>query len=199
MENTKEKIKLKLKQLSKKQRENIYNNYMIYDFHKSEVKPFETIEKLVERGNYVCVGCYEDTDFLGYAYFVKSDTTNNLLLDYFAVNEQYRSKGLGSKIILTMKEQLSGEYSSLLGEVENPEFANDDNDKLTRERRIAFYLKNGFKVSNVKCRVSVDNYVMINLGLDKELNDKEIYDEMNELYNIIFGEAFFKNHISVSI
>lgn len=190
---------MKLKQLSKKQRENIYNNYMIYDFHKSEVKPFETIEKLVERGNYMCFGCYEDIDFLGYAYFVKSDNTNNLLLDYFAVNKQYRSKGLGSKIILTMKEQLTGKYSSLLGEVENPEFANDDNDKLTRERRIAFYLKNGFKVSNVKCRVSVDSYVMINLGLDKELNDKEISEEMNELYNIVFGEEFFKKHIRISI
>ena len=190
---------MKTEQLSEQQRISIYNNYLVHDFHKSEVKPLKTIENLVEKGNYVCLGFYEDTDFLGYAYFVKSDTTNNLLLDYFAVNEQYRAKGLGSKIISTMKKQLTGKYSSLLGEVENPEFANDDNDKLTRERRIAFYLKNGFKVSNVKCCVSVDNYVMINLGIDKELNDEEIYEEMNELYNIIFGEEFFKNNISISI
>ena len=190
---------MRIQELSANQRENVYNNYLRVDFHESEVKPLKQIEGLIEKDNYVCYGFFEGEDLLGYTYFVKTKSSNTLLLDYFAVNKQYRSNGLGSKIIKSIKNKLHGKYSLLLGEVENPEFACDDNDKSMRERRIAFYLKNGFKVSNVKSSVLVDDYVIITLNLGKELNDREIYQEMSEIYRVVFGEKFFNDHINILI
>ena len=44
-----------IKELTAKQREEIFFQYMVKHFHKSEIKPFEIIEKLISEGKYVCV------------------------------------------------------------------------------------------------------------------------------------------------
>lgn len=188
---------MKIQKLTKEKRLDIYNNYLIKDFHKSEVKPFDLIEGLVEKDKYACYGFYENEELLGYVYFVKSDFENSLFIDYLAISKEYRSKGFGSRFITTIIENFSEEYSSLIAEVENPEFSIDESDKVNRERRIKFYLKNGFKLSNLKSRVVDDNYVMIQLPLKRELQYKEIYKKMIEIYQTVFGIEFYEKNIDV--
>ena len=169
--------------------------YLINDFHKSEVKPIKLIERLIQEGHYKCYGFYEDENLLGYGYFVK--TEENILMDYLAVIPEYRCKGLGSKFISIIKEEFSEKFSTLLAEVENPKYSLDENDRLNRERRILFYIKNGFKVSNIETCVLEDRYSIISLELSEELNDEEINKEIRKMYISIFGEEFFKKHISL--
>ena len=46
-----------IKELTAKQREEIFFNIWSH-FHKSEIKPFEIIEKLISEGKYVCYGLF---------------------------------------------------------------------------------------------------------------------------------------------
>lgn len=190
---------MKLVELTLKERENIYNKHMLNDFNKSEVKPFNMIERLIKTGNYMCCGFYKESrpdELLGYAYFVK--TKYNILMDYLAVSKDYRGNGYGSKFLTIIYEKFKTEFNTLLAEVENPRFSIDDEDKKCREGRITFYLKNNFNISNIETCVLKDQYKIIQLELNKSLEDIEIEEEMKSIYNIIFDSEFYEKHITVN-
>ncbi len=186
---------MNLKELKSDERLHVYNNYLINDFHKSEVKPLDLIEHLIEEGKYKCYGFYEEQDLLGYAYFVNSK--ESILMDYLAVNAEHRCRGLGSKFISVINEEFSKDYATLLSEVENPKYALDETDRCNRERRISFYMKNNFELTNIETRVLEDEYMIIKFKLNRELNIDEINREINAIYETIFGEEFFNKHIDI--
>lgn len=186
-----------LKELLKVERADVYNEHMLEDFHESEVKPLDMIEDLIENGHYKSYGFFEDKELLGYAYFIKAK--ESILLDYLAVTPEYRSKGYGSRFLQIIRHTFKETYSSLIAEVENPRYSLNKDDKFNKMRRISFYLKNDFEVSNIESCVIRDQYTIIKLNLDRELEDKEIYEELGNIYKKIFGEEYFKNNISVSV
>lgn len=186
-----------LKKLSKIERADIYNRYMLNDFHKSEVKPLNMVEDLIENGHYKCYGFFEDEELLGYAYFIKAK--ESILMDYLAVTPEYRSRGYGSRFLQIIKHTFKETYSSLIAEVENPRYSFNKDDEFNRMRRISFYLKNGFEVSNIESCVLEDQYTIIKLNLHRELEDIEIYNEVGNIYKTTFGEEYFKDNISVSV
>jgi GNAT superfamily N-acetyltransferase len=186
---------MKMKILSAPERHNFYHTYLIQDFHASEVKPFETIEKLVRQGKYICFGFFKDSEPLGYAFFTKSNDNQALLIDYFAVIKSHRSKGLGSKFLTEIKNTLYSKYATIIIEVEDPKFALDENNKSIRIRRIQFYLNNGFKTVNVLSSILTDEYLIMTFDLDKRLQDEIIFDELQEIYYTLFGKDFFNQNI----
>lgn len=188
--------KMEIKELSKNQRIEVYERHLKNDFHESEVKPTEMIESLIKKGNYKCCGFYEEEEFLGYAFF--ANTEKSLLLDYLVVDSKYRSKGYGSKFLSIIRKEFSSKYLTLLAEVENPRYAADEDDKANRERRISFYLKNNFRISDVETSVLEDQYMIIELKLDKNSEDIEALDSMNKIYETIFGDIFFRKNIKVN-
>lgn len=188
---------MRLVELSKTERKNVYNKYMLNDFHKSEVKPFDMIEDLIEQRHYKCYGFFKNDELFGYAYFIKAK--DSILMDYLAVSPKYRCKGLGSRFLKIIKNTFKSKYSSLLAEIENTRYALSKEDKFNRERRVSFYLKNGFNISNIETCVLKDQYTIIKLNLDRELKDEEIYSEVKTVYKTIFGEEYFKNNIMVSV
>ena len=188
---------MKLVELSKEERKNIYNKHMLNDFHKSEVKPLDMLERLIKEGHYICYGFFKDERLLGYAYFIK--IKDSILMDYLAVIPKYRSMGYGSRFLQIIEHTFEEKYTSLLAEVENPRFALNKEDKLNRERRILFYLKNGFEVSKIETCVLEDQYLIIKLNLDKKLDDEEVYKKTELVYKTIFGEEYCKKNISISV
>lgn len=190
---------MKLVELSKIDRHEIYNTHIVNDFPASEVKPLHMIEKLIESDQYLCYGFYNDLELLGYVFLVKPSQSGSILLDYLAVCSGNRSNGLGTEFIRILKEKFSTDYVSLLAEVEHPDYSISEQDKKDRMRRIYFYQKNGFQVSDVSTRVLSDDYRIINLSLNGKIKDSEIALEMNNIYNIIFGQEFFNKHISLSV
>ena len=129
---------MELIELSKEERLDVYKNHMTKDFHASEVKPLDMIEDLVAKGNYAGYGFYEEDIFVGYAFFTKTNRAENLIIDYLAVCSGHRSKGLGTKFIKTLNNKFKYKYTSLIAEVENPDFTDDQEEKKIRERRISF-------------------------------------------------------------
>lgn len=190
---------MEMKILSASERQNFYITYLTKDFHESEVKPFEMIEKFVNQGNYLCYGFFEDSEPFGYAYFTKSVDERVLFLDYFAVVKTHRSKGLGSHFLTEMKSKLFDTYAILMLECENPTFSLNEKDKRNRIRRIKFYLKNGFKQSNILSRVLTDEYEILTLDLGKPLPEHMLFDELQQIYNTLFGKEFFEQNINMRI
>lgn len=186
-----------LKELTNQERRNIYHKHMLNDFHKSEVKPLATIEELIDKGHYKCYGFFEDEALLGYAYFIRGQKC--ILMDYLAVVPEYRSKGYGSRFLQIIKRTFKDTYSSLIAEVENPRFSLSKDDESNKLRRISFYLKNDFDLSNIESCVLKDQYRIIKLNLKLELEDEEVYDELNYVYKTIFGQAYLTDNIRISV
>ena len=188
-----------MRSLSKEERYEFYHNYLVKHFHQSEVKPLILIERLVQQEKYLCCGFFEEDHPLGYAYFAGSSGGKMLLLDYYAVLEEYRSQGLGGKFIKEIEEYQAGRYAVLMAEVENPDYSEDEDSRRIRERRIQLYLRNGFEMSKVLSRVLADEYNIMYKAWKGQAEDSAICEGMQRLYREIFDEEFYRNHVQVRI
>lgn len=188
--------------LTKEQRAEVFHQFLTKDFHKSEVKPLDLMERLIDQEKYLCCGIYKDqgsSNLLGYAYFAILDYQPKpiLLIDFFAVVSSVRSRGFGSKFLKELRSSLKDRYTSVLAEVENPSYAPDEDNKTLRKRRIDFYHRNGFKTSKILSRVQTDEYQILVLNFDEPLSDSQVYDSMCQIYQSLNGIEFFNNHIQV--
>ena len=185
--------------LSLEERELFYHNYLLKDFHKSEMKPLSLLESLIEQGNYLCIGFFEAEQPLGYAYLGKSNDGRSLILDYFAVVKEYRSKGWGGRFLEELKLYLGGNYDTLFAEVENPEFASDESDRSKRIRRIHFYHQNGFHTSSILACIFGNEYQILILPLAAKHHGEILLEKLRLLYKTLSGERFFEQYIHLRI
>ena len=85
----------------------VYRNQLEYDFPADERKPLGRIEASLKKGQYICYGLKDGTGILAYAFFVVIE--NQYLFDYFAVGEELRGTGIGSRFL---KELFSNHLKS---------------------------------------------------------------------------------------
>lgn len=105
-------------------------------FPQSEIRTFESQQKLLNNPLYTVYVLREDREIL--AFFAEWQNDSYRFLEHLAVNKNYRSRGLGSKT-LQLYHDLSDKPVVL--EVEPP---NDE----TQIRRVKFYEKNGYHLSS---------------------------------------------------
>lgn len=141
---------LSIRPLTVDEAKEIYHHQLKRDFPADELKPWSVIRRCMKSGAYRCLGLYREDRLLGYAFFVLYH--RSALLDYFAVLPEYRSEGLGSFFLQKLPEHLEGN-PRILAEAETPEAAETEEEKETRNRRIAFYLRNGLKDTGLRPRV----------------------------------------------
>lgn len=139
----------------------VYNRSLKKEFPSNERRPLVLIIKGVIAGTYECLGAFCENELLGYAFFLKYG--NDYLWDYLAVFENYRCGGVGSKIIHTVKEYYKS-ADSVIGEVENPEFAKTDEEKKIMSRRLNFYLRNGCADTGVKAVTFGAHFIIIQIS-----------------------------------
>ncbi|WP_394011367.1 GNAT family N-acetyltransferase [Anaerococcus cruorum] len=108
------------------------------------------------------------------------------LLSYFAIDSKYRGQGLGSKALALLKEK----YDDLIIEIESTNFKNAD-DYVIRNRRKAFYIKNGYKVLDDRI-----NYFGIEMELMATTKDAGL-DEYFDTYRNIFDKDYINENIKI--
>lgn len=141
-------------------------------FPRNERKPFVMIERCRNRNNADIISIESDSGrFLGLAVTLMND--EYVLLDYFAVSENIRSKGIGTEAIKLIKERYKGRKFFL--EAEN----GDDNIKV---RRRDFYIRNGLTPMDYK--VSLFGVPMVILTDDARLT----FEEYRSLYLNVLGK-----------
>lgn len=135
-----------IKELEKEQMKEIYHKWMLHHFPADEMKPWENIEWMLEHGAYCGYGLFlpgEQEELAGYTFFSNSPDSKMVLLDYFAIIDEHRSKGIGSHMLAEMRQLLAQQYEGILIETEDILFAKNEAERTERERRDAFYARAG--------------------------------------------------------
>ena len=131
--------------LNKNYKRNIVENLYQNAFPDTERKPFEMILELEKQGKSDVFSIdNENNQFLGLAITLYDD--NVIILDYFAINPEYRGKGIGGKAIDILKNKFKDK--KFLLEIETTDIISADIQN--RIRRKNFYLRHGLKAMPYK-------------------------------------------------
>ena len=124
-------------------------------FPDDEKAPFDTLLQRTKKGNVEFVGYYDHETFIGFTYLIHDNNLHYIF--YFAILDEYRNKGYGTKILNMLKEKYKNE--TIFFEIEVLDCNADNYEE--RKRRKDFYLRNGFQESGYGYYFYVDYEVMI--------------------------------------
>ena len=154
-----------------------YEKFLKEDFVSDEIKPIENILTLIKNGRYEVYGVFQDDEMIAYASFWKKENINLVLLDYLGVSKKYRNQGIGSKILVLIKEMLGN--MPYVVEAEIPTGSSLEEDKI-RKRRIEFYERNGCKKVYLMATCGMKWQTLVNSK--NEIDQKELAKLHKELY-----------------
>lgn len=117
---------------------------------------------------------YDGQQFVGFTYIVHHQGIHYLL--YLAVNDQIRSRGYGSRILQQLNDTYAEDTLVLDIEQLDPSAANNHQ----RQRRLKFYQKNGFDLTNRLTPTPEVTYQM--LSNTAEVNHAKV-DDMFAWFN----------------
>ncbi|MBR1931218.1 MAG: GNAT family N-acetyltransferase [Lachnospiraceae bacterium] len=175
---------MRVDRLNREQIRFVYQEYMQKDFPDNELKPLKMIEKGVAKQTYECFGLFEGEEICGYAFFVKlikDDGRADYLFDYLAIREDLRDQGLGGTF-LSLLAVCFPDANSMLGEVENPDYAKNEKERKTQERRLHFYLHNGIVDTGVTARVFGVEYRILEVVSDREHTGEQVKEIYGKIY-----------------
>ena len=112
-------------------------------FPEGEQIPWKDLMRLVEEMPLDFTAYYNGEKFIGFTIVYPRKSINWFW--YFAVCEELRGKGYGQKILTQMIEHYKGQ--SFVLDMESPTQVSENIDQ--RKRRQNFYIRNGFKDTNV--------------------------------------------------
>lgn len=147
-------------------------------FPKEEQIPYDRLIQLVGEMSLDFVVYYKDaceySELLGFT--IVFPTKNFDWFWYFAVRKDFRGKGFGQQILT----QLIREYStkSLILDMESPTQICENQEQ--RKRRHRFYLRNGFRDTNVYKTFDSITYTILIKG-EKTFTMKDYDDVLSEL------------------
>lgn len=172
----------------------IYEDRMVNDFPPDELKPLQIMLDAIDKGIYECYGLENESSLVGYAMFVKND--EDYLVDYLAIFDEYRNRGLGGEFLkLLAKEKVNA--SSILVEVEDPLFAEDSEDKDLRVRRFNFYIRNGLIDTGVKALCFGVHYSLLEFKTNTIHSKEDIRELYKKRYKAILPEKMYRSNIFV--
>ena len=184
-----------LKPLTIKEVKKVYKLFMTHDFPRAERKPLRMITKSLKNGNYECLGFFEGSELLSYAFFYKYE--NFLLFDYFATVKEKRNEGIGTEVLNEIGEYYKSS-GGVFGEVEDPAFATDESSETLMKRRFSFYLRNGFKDTGLRVELYKVNYIIIEFENVKSHTEDEMRRIYRNTYMSMLPKKMYDANVSLS-
>ncbi len=176
----------------------IYNNHIKSDFPPAEVKPLSRILMLYEKSLYFVYAMYEENELLAYAFFSCAHDSEYVLLDYLAVTKNNRGAGIGTTALNLLKKEICKEYNGILLESENPDYAENDEDKAIRNRRISFYLKCGFETTKMTSRLfGVEYKIMV--CSKASYSALSLTHSLSALYKALIAEKYMDTEVLLRV
>ncbi len=191
-----------IKELEKEELLTIYKENIDNHFPKDEIKPLKKIERMWEMGIYYGLAMYdvstnnEEVSLIGYAFFIKDLEGNIILLDYFAIMEEYRSKGMGSAFLQEMKKIVNS-YRAILLETEDVDKAKTIEERELRKKRDCFYERNGVIKTDVRSEVYGVHYAIWNYPVKENISFLECRESVKRIYKAIVSEEKYKKFIKI--
>lgn len=181
-----------LRKIKFKEFKDLYRKHIVKDFSKNERPNLEGFRKRMLQKNEETYIFEEDGIAKGYCIIDKLQ--EYVLVAFLAVFENQRGRGIGTKILKELANKYQVEKGILL-EVEDPDFFENEEEKILKQRRIKFYERANFKiVKDIKLELfRVDFRIMVS---ENKLNDtKEIAKEIKYFYTMILNkkrQQYFK-------
>ena len=175
--------------------EMLYNTKLRKDFSPDELKPLDSMRRSWIKNEYACFGLFENEKNVGYAFYLCRK--GNFLLDYLAIDREYQRKGLGS-LFLRQLAEYTEEAECVICEVENPDTAENEEQRKVREQRMQFYLRNGYRKTELTAVVFGVNYRILELPMMKEHSLKELRRIYTEIYHSSLPEEIFKKEFRMA-
>lgn len=187
-----------IRQLSPEELSYIYNTHMIKDFPSSELKPLDRILYTMSTGLCCSFGLYDNDTLKGYSIFIIPDGCDYALLDYLAILKENRGLGLGHSFFNLIKAFFNDRFPHLKGffiECETIESALNQDERITRTRRISFYENNGCVRTRLgSCLFDVE-YSILYFSLCNDNNVHEGFKNLNFIYKSMFKRHHYKNNV----
>lgn len=178
----------------------IYDRRMKKDFPPLELKSWDTLENQIHLGIYQSNLLLDHGKPIGYALLVKVPDEAMMLLDYFAIFEEYRSDGYGSRGLRLLSEAF-GDEANVLIEIEAPLTADDPASMEERIRRLNFYARNGVVQTNVSLLCVGVTYDVLVLPRDSDNppSDEQVLLAMTHLYRYQLRVTDIYAEISIQV
>lgn len=159
-------------------------------FPKAERKPFKVLQCGIEKGLTRIYAVLADGQFGGMM-VTWQDTTNSplVLLDYFAIEPTQQGGGIGTGALKALQAEFEG--LPILIEIERIDETPTPENQTQRERRRAFYLREGF--------VSADIYSEV-FGVQMELltiGGSASVQEYLHMYKLMSGPIRTKRYVHI--
>lgn len=183
---------MELRLLNKEELTALYQNELMEDFPHSELKPLKAMLRLMDLGRYDPLIITENGQDVGYAMLWLMQEQSGALLEYFGVLRGLRSAGQGTRIISLLAQR----YGQLFGEAEAPCSHDPDINEL-RQRRIAFYERNGFRVLDYQCALFGVRFNCLYRG--PETDDRRVEAMHRAVYAQYFSPAHMQRYIQLPL
>jgi len=165
---------LQLKNVSQNKKDFNKIKELYYEaFPREEVLPLFLLRIKAKKENIDFLGIYDESQLIGLIYVVTYKDISCIM--YFAITENVRGKGYGSKVLDLIKGKYKGNRIILYIEEIDKNVSNYEQ----RVKRKKFYEKNGFKDLQYKIREAGIYYEM--LGYEGIVT-KEEYEELMEKF-----------------
>lgn len=161
-------------------------------FPEAERKPFSIIERKAAMGSVEILLVKEGSRRAGFA--ITALSSDAVLLDYFAIAEEFRGQGIGTDAFLLLKELYSDKCFFL--EIEETDGAQKETNDAREEtgdaqeksadrlRRKAFYLRNGMSETGIHIE-------LFGVPFEVLASDPDVdYELCRQLYRELLGPAY---------
>ena len=185
--------------LSLTQIRTLYQERMTRDFPPDELKPLAMIEKALGRDQYICYGAVSGNEIFAYAYFVKLKESEKwyALFDYYAVRKDLRDQGVGSGFMQALIKGPLKEMDCVVLEVDDPACAETPEEADIRNRRLAFYLRNGLHDADITATVYGVQYKILTLPVGNSVSKEDVKRKYTALYQSILPARLFEQHFRI--
>ena len=180
--------------LNKDRVASLYEERMVHDFAKDELKPLKMILKAMDEGIYECLGLSDGERLLGYTFLVKQG--KRYLVDYLAVYPKERNKGRGADILKLLREHIT-DAEMIIAEVEDPSYAESSEEKEIQERRVSFYFRNGCSDTGVRVRCFGVPFIIISIGGSSSLDQSAMWEAYQSFYRAVLPKKMFDANIEL--
>lgn len=186
---------LNLIEMDEAQMRLVYANQMKRDFPQSELKSLNEMLRLRALGDYDVLGAYEGTLYVGYALVYHPPEGRLALLDYLAIEDSLRGRGLGRMLLSALKVYCGSMADQIMIECERPKSAPDE--ALAR-RRIRFYQEAGAQITPVRVWMFGVEYTILALPCAEGVitqNQPDWAGRMLKLYQQMLPEPVYRKNV----
>lgn len=191
---------MEIKRLTEEEIAEIYTTHMKRDFPPGELKPLSHILKSAREGYGFSLGIYETGSLTGYAVFILCEETRCALLDYFAILKDRRGEGCGHRafsLFETYFQETMPEIEGLYIESERISAAEDEKQRLIRERRIAFYRSCGCALTTMRSVLFGVDYSILYKTLRKAGSGASV-EALDTLYRKMFKPGHYERFVRLT-